>query len=78
MNTIAEDYELVDSFDRNYCAYSDGDGVSNVRALEKVFGNTIWTNAWIFTLYLGLGIESIESVLWLTETFFLNNLDISL
>ena len=61
-----------------YYPNREGDGERNNQALKSAFESNLYAKTWLFTLYLGLGIESIESVLWLTETFFLNNLDISL
>lgn len=75
---LANSNELVESFERHYYPYDKGDGVSNARALENAFEDGSYAKTWLFTLYLGLGIESIESILWLTEAFFLNNTDIPL
>ena len=71
MNTLNE------AFDRHYHAYRD-DMDSNYRALEVVFSEQPLAKTWLFILYLGLGIESTESIVWLTETMFLNNPDIPL
>ena len=70
---------MAELFDRFYYPYTeDGDGESNRRALEMAFDAQPIAKTWRFTLYLGLGIESMESILWLTETMFLNNPDIPL
>lgn len=70
---------MTESFDRFYYPYiAEGDGESNRRALKNSFYCDPIAKVWLFTLYLGLGIESTESVLWLTETFYLNNPDILL
>lgn len=70
--------QLLEDFDRHFYPYEIGDDVDNARALEKVFEDSPYAKTWFFTMYLGLGIESTESILWLTETFFLNNPDIPL
>lgn len=70
---------MIQEFDRFYYPYTeDGDESCNARALSKAFDAQPIAKTWLFTLYLGLGIESTESILWLTETFFLNNPDIPL
>lgn len=56
----------------------EGDGRNNSRMLKNSFCSEPIAKVWLFTLYLGLGVESTESVLWLTETFYLNNPDIIL
>ena len=73
MNKIDDSNELVKSFDRHYYPYSEGDGVSNIRALENTFEDSPYAKTWLFTLYLGLGIESIESIVWLTDAVSLNH-----
>jgi hypothetical protein len=66
-------------FDRFYYPYTDeGDSESNRRALESAFEETDLAKTWQFTLYLGLGVESTVSQVWLTETMYLNNPDIPL
>jgi hypothetical protein len=66
-------------FDRFYYPYTDeGDSESNRRALESAFEETDLAGTWQFILYLGLGIESTVSQVWLTEIMFLNNPDIPL
>jgi len=68
---------IEEAFDRHYYPYGN-DAESNKRALENAFETQPIAKVWLFTLYLGLGIESMESILWLTETFYLNNPDIPL
>ena len=68
---------IEEAFDRHYHPYGS-DGESNHRALENAFTAQPIAKVWLFTLYLGLGVESMESILWLTETFYLNNPDIPL
>ena len=66
-------------FDRFYYPYTNvGDSESNRRALQSAFEETDLAKTWQFTLYLGLGIESTVSQVWLTEIMFLNNPDIPL
>jgi hypothetical protein len=62
----------------NFADSKNGDSIINSRILLNDFTCKPMAKVWIFTLYLGLGIESEESILWLTETFFLNNPDIPL
>jgi hypothetical protein len=70
---------MIQDFERFYYPYTeDGDGVSNTRALDEAFDAQPIAKVWLFTIYLGLGVETTESILWLTETFFLNNPDIPL
>jgi len=68
---------IEEAFDRHYYPY-ENDGDSNKRALKNAFEAQPIAKVWLFTLYLGLGVESMESILWLTETFYLNNPDIPL
>jgi hypothetical protein len=70
---------MAELFDRFYYPYTeDGDGESNRRALKSAFDEIDLAKTWQFTLYLGLGIESTVSQVWLTPTMFLNNPDIPL
>lgn len=68
---------IEEAFDRHYRPYGN-DGDSNHKALENAFAAQAIAKVWLFTLYLGLGVKSMESILWLTETFYLNNPDIPL
>jgi hypothetical protein len=70
---------MTELFDRHYIPYiSMGDSQSNAIALENMFEESAIALPFQFTIYLGLGIETTESILWLTETFFANNPDIPL
>jgi hypothetical protein len=74
-----ETLRLNELFERFYYPYTDvGDSESNRRALESAFDETDLAKIWQFTLYLGLGVESTVSQVWLTPIMFLNNPDIPL
>lgn len=68
---------IEETFGKNYYPY-ENDAESNKRALKNAFVAQPIAKVWLFTLYLGLGVESAESVLWLTEAFYINNPDILL
>ena len=70
---------MIELFDRHYKPYEhEGDGKSNKWALDNAWHDTDNALAlpFLFTIYLGLGVETMESILWLTPTMFLNNPDI--
>jgi hypothetical protein len=68
---------MIELFDHYYIPYENiGDGESNARALESAWHDTAIAQPFLFTIYLGLGIETMESIVWLTPTIFLNNPDI--
>jgi hypothetical protein len=69
--------QMMASFDTHYFpCFSDGQ--SNTHALHHVFMDAPLAKTWLFVLHIGLGVPSMESMLWLSEMFFLNNPDISL
>jgi hypothetical protein len=70
---------MTELFDRHYYPYiSMGDSQSNAIALDKAFHCSQLAKPFLFTIYLGLGIDSAESILWLTEEIFINCPDIPL
>ena len=76
---MEQDKAMSELFDRFYHPYTnEGDSESNHRALQSAFEETDLAKTWQFTLYLGLGIESTVSQVWLTPIMFLNNPDIPL
>ena len=77
MFAIMDTDQMMASFDTHYFQYFN-DGQSNAHALRHVFMDDPLAKTWLFVLHIGLGVPSMESILWLTETFFLNNPDISL
>jgi hypothetical protein len=73
---LREVSSMTELFDRLYYPYTDSDSECNAIALDKAFHALQLAKPFLFTIYLGLGIETAESILWLTETFFVNNPDI--
>jgi len=70
--------QLIASFDTHYFPHLNSDGVSNAHALCHVFNDAPLATTWLFTLHLGLGVQSMQSLLFLTPIFYMNNPDIPL
>jgi hypothetical protein len=63
MNEISDEY---------YPHTSMGDSRCNAIALEIIFNESDLALPFLFSIYLGLGVETIESMMWLTNTMFTN------